>query len=544
MTRVLSILAILVAASAAPAVPRDELLRVAPADAALFVFVQNGREHAKQLEQSPFAKWLPESALGKQLLPGVDLKQAKAGLEPLFNALGVKPEELLDDVLGDAIAFAYSPAPDGGTTGERAVFLIRPRKPETLVKLVAKLNEIQTASGEVKSVVARQHRGEEYFERQKPNGPSDYYCFRGGVFAFSGTEPDIRAVIERDKDDAKPVLPAKLAKLGVTDSFAVALINPRHFDKDLAAKVAAAKPAEKAILERFHEAWLALDSAAIDITLKSDLELGVSIQFQTGKVPAFAKGWLTGPREKAAIWSAIPNDALIAIAGKFKASEVVGVLRLDAAALQAFGPVFGKDKLPQVLAALGPQWAVWAEQPVSSAFLPTVVAAVQVDDKVAEKALDRGIGFVLNSIRVSYNASHTDQIEVVDSHDGVTSLVNEKGFPAGFQPSYVFKNGWLVVSSSPQAVRRFREPKAASANGEAMLLRISGTAIRAYLQTHREPFAKFLATNGRGEEKDLIRQFEQAATVLELLDRIELAARGDDTGVRLVARLRLAKPLK
>ena len=341
--------------TAAAAAPRDELLRVAPQDAALFVLVQNARDHAKRLQDSPFAKWLPQSALGKQLLGGVDLKQVRDGVEPLFNALGVTPAEVLADVLGDAAAFAYTPSPTGEESGERAILLVRPGKPETLAKLVDKLNAIQMASGEVKSVASRKRRGEEYFERVKTNAPSDFYCFRGGVFAFSSSEPDIHAVIDRDKDDAKPALAAKLEKLGTADSFIVAAIHPRHFDRELAAKIAQAKPAEKAILERFHEAWLALDAAAIHLAFNSDVELGVSIQFQPGKVPAFAKGWLTGPRANPAIWSAIPNDAIVAIAGQFKASELVEALsaanaqpNLKAAAEQILGPVFGKDKLPQV----------------------------------------------------------------------------------------------------------------------------------------------------------------------------------------------------
>jgi hypothetical protein len=543
MKRVFTFLLLLLASSPAIASPRDELLRVAPPDAALLVLVQNGRDHLKRLEASPFAKWLPQSALGKQLLAGTDLKQARAGIEPLFNALGVKPEELLADVLGDAAAFAYTPAPNGEANGERAVLLIRPGKPETLAKLVAKLNEIQIAGGEVKSVSARQHRGEEYFERQKPSGPSDFYCFRGGVFAFSSSEADVRAVIERDKDDAKPVLAAKLAKLGAADSLVVALINPRHFDRDLAAKLAEAKPSEKPFLTRFHEAWLALDSAAVHLTVNTELELGVSIQFQTGKIPEFAKGWLTGSRENAAIWSAIPNDALVAFAGKFKASELVDLLNLHAPVMQVLGPIFGKDKLPQVLGSLGPQWAVWVEQP-KDGFLPVAAAAVQVEGKAAEKALDRGLSYGFNTLRVAYNANHTDQIELVETDDGITSLVNEKGFPPGFQPSYGFKHGYLLIASSPRIIKQFEAPKAAVSSGEAVIARLSAVAIRSYLQTHRKPVAKFLASNGHGVEKDLLRQFDQAMMLLELADRIELATRGDDTGLRLVLRVRLAKPLK
>ena len=146
MKRLLPLIALLVFAAPAVAAPRDELLRVAPQDAALFVLVQNARDHVKRLQDSPFAKWLPQSALGKQLLGGVDLKQVRDGVEPLFNALGVTPAEVLADVLGDAAAFAYTPSPTSEESGERAILLVRPGKPETLAKLVDKLNAIQTVS--------------------------------------------------------------------------------------------------------------------------------------------------------------------------------------------------------------------------------------------------------------------------------------------------------------------------------------------------------------------------------------------------------------
>lgn len=218
-------------------------------------------------------------------------------------------------------------------------------------------------------------------------------------------------------------------------------------------------------------------------------------------------------------------------------------MSLKAAAEQVLGPVFGKDKLPQVLAALGPQWALWVEQP-KEGFLPVIAAAVQVEGKPAEKALDRGLGYGFNALRIAYNAGHADQIELVESDDGITSLVNEKGFPSGFQPSYAFKHGFLVIASSPRIIKRFEAPKPAAATGEAVIARISAVAIRSYLQTHGDTMAKFLAAKGQGGEQDLVKQFQQAAALLELADRIELATRGDETGLRVTARLRLAKPLK
>jgi hypothetical protein len=553
----------LAASPAAAAAPRDELLRAAPPDAALLVLVQNARDHIHDLERSPFAQWFPQSAIGKQLFAGHDLKQAWEAAAPILAALGIKPEELLAEIFGDAAAFAYTPAPSDDPKGERAVVLIRPRKLEMLAGLVAKLNELQTASGEVKAVVSRRHRGEEYFERQKPAG-SDFYCFCGGVFAFSGTEPDIQAVIDRDKGAAqKPALAAKIAQLGVGNAFVVALIGPRHFDAELKAKLAKAAGHEKLLLTRFQEVWRALDSAALYFALGADLEAGVALQFAPDKAPPVAKHWLTGPRTNPALWQAIPENALVALAGRFKPIELIeigslapgdGPNPLQSAVEQFLGPIFGKNKLPHVLAALGPQWALWAEPPAAgSGFLPTVVAAVQIDTsgsngKEASREIARAVGFGFNALRVAYNSSHADQIELVETEDGgavITSLVNEKGFPPGVRPAYAFKGGFLLAATSPDAIQRFQEPKAnPAARPEATLARFSAVSTRNYLRAHRDQLTKFLASSGHGDEKDLLQQFQQAASVLELVDRIELVTRGDETGMRLAAKIIFAKPLK
>jgi hypothetical protein len=543
---------------AAAAEPRDELLRVAPPDSALLVLVQDAREHARQIEQSPFAQWFPQSALGKQILGGADLKQLRDSTAPVFAALGVTPETLLDDVLGDAVAFAFTPAAPDRPKSERAVLLIRPRKPETLEKLIAKLNEIQKGNGEVKEVVAKQHRGADYFERQKPNGGADYYCFRGGVFAFSGTEPDIQAVIDRDTAKEKPTLLGKIARLGIGEAMLAVIVNPRPFDAELQAKVARAVGPEKFFLDRFQEAWQALDSAALYVTIGEDLEAGLTVQFQTGKLSKEAKAWLTGARQSAAIWQAIRANALIAVAGQLKPAELVAVNAGQAdpiatAARQMLGPVFGKDHLNDVLGAIGPQWALWIEPPAATGdFLPTGVVAMQIDStgpkgKSAARDIARAVGFGFNTARIAYNASHVDQIELVETDDAdivITSLVNDKKFPAGFRPSYAFKGGFLLVASSPEAIKRFRKPKESPSGSEALFARFSGSATRAYLQAHREPLARFLSAAGNGSEKDLLRQFDQAAAVLELVDRVEVFSRGDDSGLRLAARFTFAKPLR
>lgn len=557
--------ALALAASPAFAGPRDELLRVAPPDAALVVVVQNAREHVRNVAASPFIEWFPTSALGKQLAAVGNLKHAREFIGPVFHALGTTPEELLNDVVGDAVAFAFTPAPPSDPKGERAVLLVRPKKPETLAKLIDRLNDTQKSNGELKAVVRKEHRGAEYFERQKPGG-SDFYCFRGGVFAFSGTEPDILGVIDRDAAAGvkPPELAARLTKLGVADAFAVALINPRSLDAEVKAKVSRAKPDEKPFLDHFQEVWLALDSAAVYLALGTDLEAGLSLRFHPDALPPGAKARLTGPRTRPEVWAAIPENALFAVAGRFKVSELIDTIGslvpgdgpnpLKAAVEQFLGPVFGKAKLPQVLDALGPNWAVWAEPPPENGgFLPVAVVAVQIDTagpkgKETARAIVHAVGFGFDAARVAYNAGHADQIESVETEDGgavITSLANDKVFPPGFRPSFAYKGGYLVVATSPDAIKRFREPKPGPGKSEeSPLLRFSGAGTRAYLQKHREPLAKFLSATGHGDEKQLLKQIDQAATVLELLDRVEVVTRGDADGVRIALRAKLAKGLK
>ena len=74
------------------------------------------------------------SVLDRDAVRRIDALQNRLFLDALFR--GQYPDDLLADVFGDAVAFAYTPAPPDDPKGERALFLVHPRKPETLAKLV------------------------------------------------------------------------------------------------------------------------------------------------------------------------------------------------------------------------------------------------------------------------------------------------------------------------------------------------------------------------------------------------------------------------
>jgi hypothetical protein len=561
------LLVVLAPTPAAAAPPRDELLRLAPPDAAIVALVQNARDHLRAVGGSPFAAWLPSTAFGKEVLGQANPKLIELALTPVLGPLGTSLDQLRDDVFGDAVGFAYSPAPAADPTAERAVILIRPRKPEVLRRLVDRVNALQTESKELISVARKEHRGQEYWERREAGGKTEYYAFRGPVFAFSGTEPDIRAVIDRDLDsprDGTPALTTRLAKLGVADALAVVLVNPRPLDAELAAKVAEAKPDERAFLRRFAELWAGLDAAAVYLSLGADAELGLALDFRPDALPADARAWLTGPRPPSPLWAAVPDNAPAAATARFRASDLLAAVRsvlpdegraaVDKALAEVIGPAFGRDRLPRVLDALGPDWAAWVEPPAAGqGFLPVAVGVVKIgpvgpDAAGTEKAIRRAATFAADAARFGYNMAHQDQIEVAEEADGdgtITVLTGEKAFPPGVRPSFAFKGGYFVVASHPDTVRRFKAPDPTQrAAGEAVLARLSGPAARDYLRAHGAELAVFLAQHGHGTEKELREQVESVATFLELVERVELVTAGTETGVRLALRAKLAEPLK
>lgn len=216
----------------------------------------------------------------------------------------------------------------------------------------------------------------------------------------------------------------------------------------------------------------------------------------------------------------------------------------------------GKDKLPAVLNALGPNWAVWAEPPAGNEPLPVFVAALELrgegDTRIqTEKSVLDALEFGFKTARVAYNATHVDQIDVKEEKDprsnaAITSLVNDKGFPPGFRPSFAIVRGYLLVATSPDAIKRFEPPSVAPplAKGSRTVARLSGTASRAYLLAHGPQLAKFLADLGVGPEKTLVEQLANLADVLELIDSARIVLRGDDSGLTIAAHIVFAKPLK
>jgi hypothetical protein len=308
--------------------------------------------------------------------------------------------------------------------------------------------------------------------------------------------------------------------------------------------------------------WKATEAAALYLTLDTGVELGASVQFDPAKLPANVKEWLVGARTPSALWSVIPDNAMFAVAGRVKANELldflasvhteVGKPNARETIEKAIGPIVGKDKLPLVLDALGPDFGIWMLPAAKDTTVPVLVGAVKVQtegEKGAEaaKKLQQALEYGFQTARIAYNANHKDQIELREEKDGdvVIKSLSGDAFPAGFRPCFALKGSYLLVATSPDAIKAFKPPVGEpKAGGDVPLARFNATATRDYLSAHAPALAKLIATATAGDEKTLTEQLAGLTAILEPVDKVELLTRGDATGLKVMLRVKTTKPLK
>jgi hypothetical protein len=555
-TLAVTLLTLLLGARARAADPAGELLRLVPPDTAICVVVRDLRTHQKTLAESPFAVWVRESPIGKQLADPAQVAKLNALAGFLADQLGVTVDQLRDDIFGDAILFAYQPGPPGKPQEEIGLVFLHARKPDVLAKLVARLNQLQQKSGEVRAVREKSHRGRAYFERAKAGDGREYYYLRDGIFAFSSREDAIRRVIERDLADAKSPnrVTTGLTALGLMDELVVCWFNPRGFDAELATRADTAKhPGEKAFLNQFRKVWLATKDVALYATPSRQLEIGLAASFDAERLPKEVREVLFPPPGASALWSIIPDNAILAISGRLNVPKLLaavgsflppdGRAGLTTALEQGLGPIVGRDKLPAVLAGLGPDWTAWVAPPASGSWVPSAVLILRLTDQ--QKAITQAVDFAAQMARVHYNRTHADQIERTDeTRDGATvkTFTNDQVFPPGVHPAYAVTGGYFLLATSPARIRRFQPPTPRPAP-DAPLARLSAQHLREYLAAHRTRVAAVVAGWSGRAAQDVERELASFAAVLEVFDRVELHATSADGKLRLAVRIQFVKPL-
>jgi hypothetical protein len=548
------------AAAAPPAQTKNELLRLVPNDVAFCLVVQDLRAHLNNLEASPFARHWERSALSKAVAKSPEGKQLREVGETIKKQLGLGWREIVEDLVGDAVVFAYRPGPPAKPEEEQGMVLVRARDAQTLTAFVEKLNKLQLKTGELKKLEKREHRGIAYFCREEAK-QNDYYFIQGAVLAFSAREDFLKSAIDLHQTaprTGKPFIARQLQALGFNSALAAVFINPRAFDSAVVSK------STEANAKAVGRIWKAVQGIGLGLHLEKDVSFSLAIRAVPSDLPESVRGAFTELKKPTALWNSFPEDALFACAGKF---DPAGLYQLVSGLLspeqskkaktdlnRTVGAVLGKDVLKEILPAIGPDWGIcWTAPPTDGKdWFPIGLFALRVSggqDDPIDKALLAGVHSGALLIVLSHNTKELDKplkIRTLGAEkDRVRFITGTGVFPPGLAPAYALRMGYLLLGTNPTTVQRFAANNSAQAVGEGnLLMRASFKSLRSYVASRREELAAALAAKNDTTKALASRKLGAFLNVLDLLDRMEVRQRAKAGRISWTLSLKPAQPLQ
>jgi hypothetical protein len=534
------------------ATPREELLRLVPDSVGFCVIVQDLRGHAASLDASPFVEQLRQSPLIAKLRTSEELKKLDRFEAKMKDKLGLDWAQLRDNVLGDALAFAYRPGPPGKPEQEQGLILLRARNAKILADLIERLNKVQKEEGELMELEECRHNGATYYRRSERGKPPTFYYAHGPVLALSSQEEMLRQAIDCDRKrdaDAVPAVTRRLRELDAERALFAVWLNPRAFDAEVESK-AAGTPAERVpIVKNFAIYWKALESVVLSLTpADREVNLSLGVRARVEELPPAARRLFHAASTPSELWRRFPEQTLVAAGSRLDGAALLDMLggfltpqgrqSLDDDLNRQVGALLGGDLHKEVLPALGPDWGLYVTAPEAKGkgWMPQSLFALRVAPTKGmaplERTLLRTLDVFAGLIIFGHNHQHPDRPMTLKTLEAdkreIHYLASERGLPAGVQPAFALINGYLVLSSSLDGIRRFVQTTPApapAADAPMPLVRVSIKDWRAYLKDHREPIVQFLADKHQLSRDDAGRQLENLLTSLQFVDRVELRQR-------------------
>lgn len=563
-TLTLSAAAVLaLAAPVCAAAPRDELLRFVPDDVAFCFVLQDLRVHAADLADSPFVAQVRQSPLGLALQASAELAQLDKADRDLRKTLGVGFDQIRDDLLGDAVVFAYRPGPPGKPEQEQGFVLVRARDAKVLADLVEKVNAAQMKDGTLANLTPVDYAGVTYYRRAEPK-QTNYYYVQGAVLLFSGQEDAVRRAIDAGRKASPtgpPPLGRKLDEFGAGKAALALWVNPRAFDAGLEDKAAKAEGAEAVQQKKVLTYWKAVEGVAAWATLDAELHLSFAERVRADALPPAAQRLLAVGGRPSEAWRYFPDDALLACGVRVDAGALLELLQdvspKEDAAPAAAGAAFGKDILRDVLSHIGPDWGFCVTAPPTAGkdWTPQAILVIRTppgdDAAPVDQALLSAVHTAALLAVVAYNHEHpTEPIRLKSVTVGgreVHFLAGEHVFPPGVQPAYALTNGWMVFASAPDVITRFAEAPAKPAAPDDAgypVLRVSLKAWRAYLKDRHDALAAVLAEKNQLTVKEMGKRLDDLIGALEFVDRLEIDRRVGPAATVVTLTVQTARPLK
>jgi hypothetical protein len=542
-------------------------LRLVPENVSFCLVLTDLRGHGQAFVDSPFVKQFRDSPLGAKLLDAPETKSLGALDDYLQSYLHVSAVQLRDEILGDALVLAYRQGPEGKSDQDQGLILVKARDGKLLAELVQRLNDVQTKSGDLKELEERSFQGSKYYRRVEEKS-SSYYYLHGQILAFAPHEQILQELIGLDHKAApgeEPPLARHLRLLGVDKPLAALWLNPRAFDAELEKKAAEAGTAEAAALKNLLLYWKALDGLALSFDVQKDFELAVAARVEVEKLPASARRFLQTAAEPTDLWNTIPDNALLALAGRVDVAallEVLGEFSTEEArktlrsSLESLGAALEQEVQRDLLAQLGPDGGLFVTPPAdgSKDWFPQVTGVLRVRGAAgpnsAEEAVKKTLNFLAMAAVFGGNKENPGRISLKTvTHDktDIKYLVNQIDFPPGLQPAFGFKEGYLVLASSPETVRRFRAPAAAralSSSSEIPILKVSLREVGTYLKAHRQAIVAYVAARNQLAPEDAANRMDQLLVGIQAFDRIDLSRQTASSRTTFRLRVQMSQPLR
>jgi hypothetical protein len=518
--------------------PRDQLLALVPQELGLCLLVTDLREQSQKLAQTPWVEHFWTLPLGRQLAAAPEwaqLRQVEGVLQQVFQ---VDLRQLRDDILGDAFLLAYRPAVPSRGLPEQGLFLLWARQPQLLARLMERLDAEQLRHGELRQREARSYRGTTYICRIKDK-KEQYYWIEGALLAFTEQEALLQEVIARRQRGVRAASPLSRALAESPTALVYLWLDGQLVRAVLQDREATAAAAAAQALRTCRRYWEALDGALLSLTLLPEPELRLSVLGRQAALPPAGQRLVQAAQQPAEVWRLLPADALVRLAGRLDVAALEQVLeefllpetrrRWREGWQRQLGAILGADLFQEVLPRLGPDWGLCLLPPTQKGNFPELLFALRLQDgppqAPVDQALCRGLQFFAQVVIWHHNQTHPHPLRLRELRQGavtVYSLSGPEAFPPGWQPSFAFKAGYLVLASSPAAVARFAATSAAPPQTEGLLCQVAVTPLRRMLQEQLPTWSAFLGAHQPGGPQAAERALTQLLSALEWLEEITL----------------------
>ncbi|MCI0461378.1 MAG: DUF3352 domain-containing protein [Gemmataceae bacterium] len=543
--------------------PREELIRLVPRDIGFCLVIGDLRTQYDKLVRSPWIKAVRESPLGKTLLNAPEIAQFGKLEEALRKGLGVSWAQLRDDILGDAVVLAYRPGPPGKPEQEQGALMLWARNRELLARLVERLNEEQKRAGELKEIQSGTHRGLKYQRRVEKDGES-FYHLDGPVLVFTAQEEMLLGILDQRANPKAPAaLPMveRLRRVGTDKALATLWVNPRAFDAELSEQAKALKGDEGHALKAFLSYWRGLDGVSVALTVDGDPEVVLAAHARLDGLPGPARRLFAEAGKVSDLWGRFPKDSIFTAAARVDVPalfEAIGEFLTPEARKAIADDLQNKLGLPlnhaltkQILPTLGPDCGLCVLPPEGKQDRPQVLVALRVRPGSGPVPADRSLMQMLQLFAglavFEHNLKNKEPMHLKkETQEGVeVHYFSGKKFPPGVRPAFALKGGYLLLASSPEAVRRFAAEAGPLPDGpSAPLVRLSLQRLSRVLADRREPLLDFLMARTGLPREQAAERLEGFLSLLGLFDRVEVTQRTEGGRIDWVVRLQTFVPKK